>query len=332
MKLYICGNGFDVHNGFKTEYKHYRDYLLNGYRWDSSYRDIVDTLEKYSYTSFQNIDSWSDVEKNLTLDYHKYVRDFCELFNWTRDVGSLYNPSKEYKELLIQFRVGDFSKNISSFTGECFYDWIISKYTERLSMNKKCTKETSFLRHNCEDLFITFNYTTTLQDLYEIPSTNVLPIHGCVTDIDGDQLRIPEEHGTFIQSHLVRWNLQFGSIKNEPKKIKTELDKLIIEPKNEMFSKKNLIDNIINYCQSSYKDISSNYERVSKFIKNKQITEIIIMGHSISGVDKPYYTDILVPKFKNCKWTLYYYKNKDDANKFIEEHLLEMKNCNLIKW
>ena len=66
-----------------------------------------------------------------------------------------------------------------------------------------------------------------------------------------------------------------------------------------------------------------NYDVLSKFIdENKtKITEVIVLGHSMLGVDEPYYRDVIVPKLKDVHWDVYWHKF-DDASIFIEKYKL----------
>ena len=71
------------------------------------------------------------------------------------------------------------------------------------------------------------------------------------------------------------------------------------------------------------KKLSMNYDVLSKFIdENKtKITEVIVLGHSMLGVDEPYYRDVIVPKLKDVHWDVYWHKF-DDASIFIEKYKL----------
>ena len=328
MKLYICGNGFDIHNGFETKYISYRNYF-DKYPFDSHYIDIVKHIENCPYIEFQSANSWSDAEKNLKIDYRKYFNDYCELYNKPRVKPGSFKFEKSNKPDGMKFL-----NDIYSFTGECFYYWLKHTYDKHLKINTPYPKDLSYLKNNCNDIFITFNYTTTLEDIYKIPSDNILYIHGCIKNINEENLCINyiDSYGSKvreIKSALVR-DLQFGSADNNPDKIIQELQTFDIKPNNCMFSCKNIIDKIITYCKWSYKDIPNNYKKINNFVENKHIEEIIIIGHSIMGIDNPYYSNVFVPRFKNCKWTFYYYKDKKNIDKFIEKYSLN--NCNYIQF
>ena len=57
---------------------------------------------------------------------------------------------------------------------ERFHEWIIQ-------LNNPHTDKKVKIEQN-DSVFFTFNYTKTLENLYNIPSSNIIHIHGCVDD------------------------------------------------------------------------------------------------------------------------------------------------------
>ncbi|MCB8999333.1 MAG: hypothetical protein H6540_04595 [Bacteroidales bacterium] len=53
MKLYIIGNGFDIHHGIKSKYSDFKDYV------EKNDKVLFDSLEKY----FNQDELWSDLKK-----------------------------------------------------------------------------------------------------------------------------------------------------------------------------------------------------------------------------------------------------------------------------
>jgi hypothetical protein len=50
------------------------------------------------------------------------------------------------------------------------------------------------------------------------------------------------------------------------------------------------------------------------------------------GVDYAYYSEVIIPVLKNCRWTFYWHSldDKDKANKFIKQ--FSLKDFCLIEW
>ena len=78
MKLIICGNGLDLHVGFKTRYQDYRQYLLSeGFLKE---RETVDIIDNSDFLIPTNVDRWSDLENSLSFDCDKYLQKYIVCF------------------------------------------------------------------------------------------------------------------------------------------------------------------------------------------------------------------------------------------------------------
>ena len=62
MKLIICGNGFDLHHGFKTGYHHYKNFLEVHY--PQAIRDFEDLKNESIFNSIE-------IRKNQLDDFFK---------------------------------------------------------------------------------------------------------------------------------------------------------------------------------------------------------------------------------------------------------------------
>ena len=92
------------------------------------------------------------------------------------------------------------------------------------------------------------------------------------------------------------------------------------------------VNKIIEYCDASSKNLKHNYNTLRNFISASNINEVVIMGHSFEGIDSDYYKDILIPRLKNCLWSIYIHSSQDEAkaNIFITKYNLH--NFQLIVW
>jgi len=341
MKLYICGNGFDCHNRFKTDFQYYKDFLQSHYRFDKFHYGIVERSIKYSYTLFHEHDNWSDVEKNLTFNYKKYIADYCNCFNRKRVSPGESLPETD-EVILEQFRTEDFSNDLSYFTGICYFEWIKETYNSRIAEGEPYPDDIPFLLGNSEDKFVNFNYTPTLQYIYKIPENNILHIHGKLLDVDESSIQIttnmPNGSSMCETRNDFARVMQFGSIENDPTRIKDELKSFAVSPQNDMFSIQNMLDNIERICICTYKDIQSNYKKLFDFINQKQIADVVIMGHSFWGVDEPYYERIIVPALKNSRWTFYCHPkeqnnpDKEAAQQFAAKNKIALSDNPFVEW
>lgn len=46
---------------------------------------------------------------------------------------------------------------------------------------------------------------------------------------------------------------------------------------------------MIKLCKYIYKDLNSNLKRLGKYLENENISKVVVMGHSLLGVDEFYY-------------------------------------------
>ncbi|WP_458451189.1 AbiH family protein [Fibrobacter sp.] len=117
--------------------------------------------------------------------------------------------------------------------------------------------------------------------------------------------------------------LQFGNPKESAEKLQRWLEnKYVDNPWGCWVT--DAIPSIVELCKALTKNLKQNYESLKNFIQSKKFDEVIVMGHSFMGVDKPYYDDIIVPCLEKCKWTFYVHKDDDKKNvlSFKQEHPL----------
>lgn len=186
--LFIIGNGFDLAHGMKTKYSDFKQFLINNYLdgkyipysfcdvpqttlmpdGDEQYdeKDVVKSILKI-LDETEGVD-WNNVESSLGyLQYSHFLDDydFCdpEDDNYMRDTY--------YRNQDLSGQLCGALCQINNY----FHEWI--KTIKIAPISKTEFRE---LINPQNDLFINFNYTSTLQDLYNIK--NVCHIHGTVND------------------------------------------------------------------------------------------------------------------------------------------------------
>lgn len=316
LKLIICGNGFDLHHGFKTNYTDYRDFLLN------KEPRLFKEFEEFFYFKSLEIDRWTDIEKSLTIDIKRFVHI----------INKEYYPSSGSKRSLnwydLDIEIEQQTKFIYDFTGKYFLEWLIE--------NDYFISQNKIKDIDSEDLFITFNYTDTLREVYKVASENIYHIHGSINSVKQEhiQARFIPSFNTIEESEIVerlgadefnngvvREEIQFGSIYNKPEDMKKELKNSFCHDGYYFDTIEPAISRMVDFCEAGTKNIEKNYDSLEEFIRNKQIKQVSIMGHSILGVDKAYYSDVLVPILKDCIWYFYCYNcdSYREAEEFIRE-------------
>lgn len=342
MKLHICGNGLDLHHGLQTSYKCYKDFLC------LEHPEVIGEYEEFVGVYDNDRIAWSNIEDALKVNYLKMLSCYADLPSVENEVyfRSHENNIISYQGNDLENAFRGLTDFITNFTGKYLYDWLssidIKKAIPDLSLSP-------------DDLYINFNYLDTLQTLYHIPDSNVFHIHGALKNLKGlrrdtaaykkdfiasytpevgrkealDTWRIAECPA--FQSMYIRQELQFGAVINT----ESELQKIYkwynadeayssyVEPS---------IMVIESFMEKSTKKLSNNYKKLTHFAwTHSDIDTIVIMGHTLLGVDFPYYKEILIPFFKDKLWVFKSHNgNTSEINEFLEK--ANLKNYRIELW
>ena len=89
---------------------------------------------------------------------------------------------------------------------------------------------------------------------------------------------------------------------------------------------------IESFMEKSTKKLSNNYKKLTYFAwTHSDIDTIVIMGHTLLGVDFPYYKEILIPFFKDKLWVFKSHNgNTSEINEFLEK--ANLKNYRIELW
>lgn len=262
--LVILGNGFDRFHKLPTDYGAYRKYLkANNWR-------VLSDYEEFPFLSEEEGDRWSNVEKTLTLtSYDECVDD--ALGAYPLDLFA-DNPGWNDPAIWISTQTAF----VKDFTGDLFLRWL------RTIDVTKAEGEVLFPE---DSVFVTFNYTTTLEDRYGVPASRILHIHGSVSDVADSSA------------------IQFGSPYNDPAKVGSDLKKQYGDDDYYGAMIRMCVLALEQYCEAGGKCLSSNYQALCDHISKWEIDRVIVFGHSFDGVDRPYYDDVLVSRLGKLPWT-----------------------------
>lgn len=301
MRLIIVGNGFDLHHGMKTRAKDYCEYLksynpralesiINSPYFNGCCRDILDGDDVF----------WSDVESNLSFDYEKIIDDMlCFVDTSMMSNDEDYADDYSYDDGIALLKKLD--EIYTSFTSSLLDDWIkhIELFDEK-PLNKVLLES--------DDLFVSLNYTRTLEEVYHISNDRILHLHGC--------------HGSNSEGLL-----QFGNTQQTAGKIREIYnEKLSKDVRFERISESE-IEELEDFAESMSKNLERNIPNLMRFLEKKKITEVVIMGHSYLKSDWLYYEKVFLPKYSSAKWTIYCYapNEYDDAKDFFSRNKLDGK-------
>ena len=312
MRLIICGNGFDLHHGYKTGYYDYRNFLVE------HYPDSCNAFEDFPYINLSGSDKWSDLEQSLTISYEECIENAIDegYPDWNDDSDSRWHG--------IDIDLEEQTKFIFDFTGRYFFQWLT---------DTDFSDPQELMDLDANDCYLTFNYTSTLEKVYNIKPENIMHIHGQIDFVDetGELTKSIGDITTTGQVEVTE-EIQFGSVENNGETIKAEMERKYGQDDFYGASIEPGIYNIIEFCKVASKNLEMNYDSLNNFINNNVIEEVVVMGHSLIGVDCPYYADIIVPNLKDCRWVFHWHFNSDkkDIEKFIKK--FSINNYSLVEW
>lgn len=249
--LFIVGNGFDLWHELPTSYREF--YSLNA--------KYLDAQQNYFPTQLFCEELWSDFESALgKFDESALIEEnnFMDFSGDDFPTQQLYG----LEDAVLEFGEG-FVRTIT----ELFTNWV--RDIDLSNIQKKMTFPSG--AH-----FINFNYTTTLQTVYDISESNILHIHGAVTYSS----ELVFGHSRDVVNSDPSEDSYYSEAINNGRKVLRDLKKPV--------------DLVI---ANTLKPWLSDSDDVSK---------IVIIGHSLNDIDMPYIKTIL-SKFPNALWECYSY-------------------------
>lgn len=269
MNLFIIGNGFDQGHSLPTKYWDFRSFL-------GEHQPIfLDDFEsKYGFWGEElETHLWNNIEFNLA-DLQEDIL-FEQMYQST-DLGLESGNIGIEDTLKYHFR-----EEFNYIEKLTFYlkEWI-EQVNQKLN---GMIRRTSLIKENNHDIFLNFNYTTTLEELYSIKEEKILHIHGVVNS---------DEDLVLGHSNLERITY-FENKCSEFQNIGDEQSSPIYET-------------LARYCFITYKDVSEYIVRLNSLDFNS-IEKIMIIGHSLSDVDLPYFKEIKRSIGVDVEWNIYYF-------------------------
>ena len=193
MRLNIIGNGFDLYHGLPTSYYYFGCFLA------SQYPDFYAEMSNmYGFVCYKRV-GHDDVDFVVS---DMFWKTFEEKLGYL-DSGWMEHSLMDDLGLECDDPIDlDIPEVINSrVIKDKFSEWIYS--TVNTSQNFKTIK--SYISRNKrrfrhDDYFVNFNYTQTLEEVYDIPYNRVLHIHGeCALDTKDGDLIVGHGNNSAIQ-------------------------------------------------------------------------------------------------------------------------------------
>lgn len=261
--LYILGNGFDLHHGLNTQYWQFQAFLKE------ENPDLMEFLETYFIFQSNSDFFWNNFEEDLgTFDYEMFFSNHNE----ADPLDENFKPSDFFG---VEDELDELSKKFIADLRDSFFKWIGEVELDCLA--KLQFEEGAF--------FMNFNYTNLLQQVYHIPESQILHIHGDISSgtelVFGHHLTIPKED-----------ELDENGDSNRTPMTDSKNASLI--PLNNFFKP---VEEIIEIHSDLFQSLTS-------------IKRVFILGHSLNDIDLGYFIE--VDKYaKNAFWYCTYYHYED---------------------
>ena len=303
-KLYIIGNGFDLAHGLPTKYSDFYGWLRDTHYEMNNSNDctfFVGIIDQIFEHTFNNVDLWSDFENALgNLDINKFIKTIvnCNIIEDIED--ECYNDRGYLREQVENEVSYIFTQHGLDNMRTMFQKWV-------LNIPNYEAVQPYFTDEDIENtgLFLTFNYTDTLERVYKINPKQVLHIHGYVNQPDSD----------IIVGHESEYSLEDCKL--------TEKDLFSINL--DVFSP--LFDSINSLKKDTQQIIQKNKKWFDD-LKKYQIQEIHLYGLSFGEIDDAYYKEIY-KQLPNIKWVFAVYDDRNISyiQNFVDRIGISHENC-----
>lgn len=293
ISLFIIGNGFDLMHGVPSSYYNFRDSISKSNR-------VRFTLETFIHVE----DVWGDFESSLAYLDRESMLGVADM--WFEDFGVLDEDDDD-------FSAADYFAAQEAATTPIYVlmeelPKRFRKWIQSLKYNGKVKPLDGLINKNIR--YINFNYTEFLESIYGVDKENILYIHG---DRRDKKSQLVLGHGHNIDKVFEKW---YESNKNrkeyQPKMSKGKAkydrndnpvylgyflkDETIGNWKNQV--RYDGINNMVETIEGYYDDSAKKTENVLNENKDyfktlDSIKNIVVIGHSLSDVDDPYFRQII---------------------------------------
>lgn len=288
MNLFIIGNGFDLAHGLETSYWNFRQYLKDA---DWSYLQSLE--EMYGFFTESSEDSlkeylWRDFETNLA-----YIDEISII-----EQGENIDLGLEGGDFGIEDTLNDYWEQQYSFIKR-LNDFTM-RWIEQVDIDTSMRAD--IINQDENNLFITFNYTLLLEQIYGINKANILHVHGSIDE---------EDESPIIGHGAKEKIMQMREIAEEA------ANKVLDEKRCSIYKA------VEKYYQRTLKDVDLFIRKNEYFFRGlSNVSSIHIIGHSLGGVDMPYFEKICNNVSEDTIWHIYYYS--EDSRMYYRDKIVSM--------
>ena len=287
-KLYVIGNGFDLAHKIPSTFN--PDFKNIALKYESGYQCFWDLYQ----TENENI--WSDFENLLSRPDFNVLEDIFE--GYAPDYSS--DRESDRDDIINQVSInGNLKEAVSEFASKA------DTYLENVNRMESFEKLL-----DASGYYISFNYTHTLENVYNIQKKQVLHIHG---EVGKNNLELGFPEGNF-KPEKYKYDVRQ---KGKGPYAKYDIDDYVNQIEDYYIA--TAYRELINKCKSFSKPI--NVDLLIDFLdKNHvEVETIIVYGHSCA-IDFDYFI-FLNKKYPNANWNFYVRgeKQERDVQKLVDK-------------
>lgn len=248
--LYIIGNGFDLHHGLATSFSNFKEFVAR------RNPGLKSTVEDYLCDLNGN---WANLEEALAHLDTDQVIDHASNFlvsYGAEDWSDSYHHDYQYE-------INEVVHAVSGRLKEEFFSWV-----QTIKIPSEAAKRLLKIEPNA--LFLNFNYTSTIQELYSPYKPQVLHVHGSAEDGE-EEIILGHGWSATERPKLNEWD-EFDDV-----------DKRVMEG----------YELIESYFENTFKPTSEIIKRNRSFFDALlDVSDVYVWGHSLSSVDLPYLAEV----------------------------------------
>ncbi len=285
--LYIFGNGFDIAHGIRTPYAAFREFLKE------NHESFLTTFESmYNIQPLDDTEPWYTKEAQERWD-KSVINDlwwsFEEKIGYP-DVEGMYDSAYSMVDTMPMEGIID-TMNVYWREQYGFVDKLqkyVLEWLQTIDTSQAMCKKDSLI-NNRNDLFMSFNYTDTLEKVYGIK--DVLHLHGGIPSCC--EIAPIMGHGNKYIIDLYR------------RKAKEAQEEYV-----EWYE--SICNAIADFCESLYKDTDAIISENDDFFSAlRDVNQVVCLGLSFGDVDVPYLDRIEYEVRPETKWLVYYHSDED---------------------
>jgi hypothetical protein len=320
-KLIVIGNGFDLAHGIRSSYFAFRDHLQD------RNAHLYETL-----TRLADQDVWWNLEEGLAhIDLKVFIENLLADYGLSESSSPYMNNGFDISAArLVQWTLDRIVRQLTQELKEELRAWILELDAQPASPVFDCI--------GWDDYIVSFNYTSTIERLYDVLGPRILYIHNRATkSLENFNFKwaidqSPESMADFLNDEP---QVIFGHGQSACDRSVPAIPVGSVTYDHDLNTAYSLLsgafEEAYQYYDLSRKQVKDILPMLESFLRSVDLVdEVLILGHSLASVDLDYFRLIAQHAAHEVRYTITYYgpQNKDEAarkSRHFVRHLDEVE-------